>query len=108
MTTNFKNELNHNIDLKNQANCLGILIQGYRLCARTEGKSENTITIYTTALKTFSRFLTIHEYLQDVAQLGTLEIREFIVYLQNVRMFEHHPFTNTQEKKLSGHAVNCQ
>ena len=57
MTANLQQELNHIIELKGQAARLETLIQGYKLCARTEGKSENTIRITNTALNTFKSFL---------------------------------------------------
>jgi len=49
MTANFQQELDRIVERRSQATQLDTLIQGYRLCARTEGKSENTITIYSLA-----------------------------------------------------------
>jgi site-specific recombinase XerD len=83
------------------------MIQGYRLCARTEGKSENTIRIYTTALTTLKDFLEARRYPADVTEIGAHELREFILHLQQVKAFEHHPFTKPRDKGLSGHAINC-
>jgi site-specific recombinase XerD len=82
------------------------MIQGYKLCARTEGKSEHTITIATTALTTLNRFLESRKYSTDVIDIAARELREFILYLQHVRAFEHHPLTGPQTRGLSGHAVN--
>ncbi len=106
MTANLQQELNHIIELKGQATRLDTLIQGYKLCARTEGKSEKTITIATTALTTLNRFLKSRKYSTDVIDIGAHELREFILHLQQVRAFEHHPLTRPQAKGLSGHAVN--
>ncbi len=36
---------------------LETLVQGYRLCARTEGKSHNTIDIVTSSVNYLRRFL---------------------------------------------------
>ena len=107
MTANLQKQINQIVELKIQATKLENLIQGYRLCARTEGKSDKTIRITTTALKTLKDFLESREYSTDVIEIGTRELREFILHLQQVRAFEHHPFTKPQTKGLSGHAINC-
>ena len=107
MTANLQEEINQIVELKNRATRLDNLIQGYQLCARTEGKSNKTIRITTTALNTLKNFLESREYSTDVIEIGARELREFILHLQQVRAFEHHPFTKPQTKGLSGHAINC-
>ncbi len=107
MTANIQQEINHIVELKSRANRLDNLIQGYRLCARTEGKSDKTIRITVTALNTLKDFLESKEYSTDVIDIGARELREFILHLQEVRAFEHHPFTKPQSRGLSGYAVNC-
>jgi site-specific recombinase XerD len=107
MTANVQQEVNQIVELKSRATRLDNLPQGYRLCARTEGKSEKTIRIYTTALTTLRDFLKARRYPADVTEIGAHELREFILHLQQVKAFEHHPFTKPQDKGLSGHAVNC-
>ena len=57
MTVNLQQELNHIFETSGQATRLDTLIQGYKLCARTEGKSENTIRIANTVLTTLRDFL---------------------------------------------------
>ncbi len=106
MTANLQQELNRIVELKGQATRLDTMFQGYRLCARTEGKSENTIRILNTALTTLKGFLTSREYPTDVTEIGVNELREFILHLQQVKAFEHHPLTKPQRKGLSGHAIN--
>ena len=106
MTVYLQQELNHIVELKGRATRLDNLIQGYRLCARTEGKSDMTILATTTALKKLRHFLESRGYPIDVIEIGTQELREFILYLQQVRAFEYHPYTRPQTKGLSGHAVN--
>lgn len=54
MTAIIHEEINHIVEIKSRATHLDNLIQGYRLCARTEGKSEKTIRITTTALTTLA------------------------------------------------------
>jgi site-specific recombinase XerD len=107
MTANIQKEINQIVNIKNQPTRLDNLIQGYRLCARTEGKSENTIRIYTMALNALKDFLKAKQYPTDVTELSAHELREFILHLQRVKAFEHHPFTKLQDKGISGHAVNC-
>jgi len=86
---------------------LNNLLETYQIQARTEGKSQNTIRIYTTALSILQRFLERQGYSADVTGIGPEEIREFISYLQNTKAFMEHPFTGPQEKGLTGHTINC-
>ena len=86
---------------------LGTLFETYKTQANTEGKSEHTIRIYSTAVGIFERFLIRKGYSTDVTRISTQEIREFISYLQNTRAFMEHPFTGPQKKGLAGHTVNC-
>ena len=72
---------------------LNNLLETYQIQARTEGKSQNTIRIYTTALSILQRFLKRQGYSADVTGIGPEEIREFISYLQNTKAFMEHPFT---------------
>ncbi len=106
MTTNLQQEIDQLIEHTSRSTCLDTLIQGYRFCARTEGKSEKTILITTTALNKLQRFLEASKYPTNVIEIGARELREFIIHLQQVKAFEHHPYTKPQSKGLSGHAVN--
>jgi len=106
MTANLQQELDHIIKRTSQATQLDTLVQGYRLCARTEGKSDKTILITTTALNKLKQFLESSKYATDVIEIGARELREFILHLQRVRAFEHHRYTKPQSKGLSGHAIN--
>jgi integrase/recombinase XerD len=107
MATNLKEQLNRIIERKSRATQLDTLIQGYRLCARTEGKSPKTIGITATAVTTFRDFLETNRLPTDVTEIGVQEIRGFILHLQQVNAYTHHPFTGPQDKGLSGHAINC-
>ncbi len=62
---------------------LGNLIQGFKLCCQTEGKSPKTIEWYTTFLYRFLAFLEFSNYPTDVAQINKEVIRAFILYLQS-------------------------
>ena len=107
MVTKIEDQLNRIIERTNRATQLDNLIQGYRLYARTEGKSPKTIEITTTAVTTLRDFLEAKEFSTDAYEIGTLELREFILHLKQVKAFEHHRFVKPQEKGLSGHAINC-
>ena len=58
------------------------LIQGFKLCCQTEGKSPKTIDWYTTFLLRFLAFLEFENYPTDAAQIDKDVIRAFILYLQ--------------------------
>ena len=85
---------------------LGTLLQGYQLCATTEGKSPNTIAIVTNSITYLYDFLSRNSLSTDVTQIGTEELRAFILYLQQKRCFSNHPYSKAQERGLSGHTIN--
>jgi len=107
METNPEEQLGSIIQRKSRTTQLDNLIQGYRLYARSEGKSPKTITITTTAVNTLKNFLEARGFSTDVTEIGTEELREFTLHLQQVKAFERHRFTRPQDKGLSGHAINC-
>jgi len=86
---------------------LSTLLETYQIQAKTEGKSPNTIRIYTTTLTILERFLKRRGHSTGVTGIGPEEIREFISYLQNTKAFMEHPFTGPQQKGLTGHTINC-
>lgn len=107
MKANIQQELNHLVARADRATRLDTLIQGYHICNRTEGKSENTLRIYNTALAALKDFFETEGYSTDVTEIGIREMRDFVLHLQQVVAFKRHPFTGPQTKGLSGHAVNC-
>ncbi|HUU62884.1 MAG TPA: tyrosine-type recombinase/integrase [Dehalococcoidia bacterium] len=86
---------------------LDTLIEAYRLNARIEGKSPKTVAIYTTALTILNNFLKQDGLPTDVGEIGVLEIRRFILYLQQTKTYKEHPYTRPQQKGLTGHTINC-
>ena len=86
---------------------LARLIQGYRLYAKTEGKSDKTITIVANSVGYLEGFLRSEGLPTDVTRIGPREIRAFILYLQQKRRFSGHTFNKTQDRGLSGHTINC-
>lgn len=85
---------------------LSSLMSGYSLCAQTEGKSKNTVTIVTRSVTYFNDFLSVNGLSTDVTQIGTREIRTFIFHLQQKRCFSNHPYSKAQRRGLSGHTIN--
>jgi integrase/recombinase XerD len=83
------------------------LINGYQLCASSEGKSPNAIAIVSNSVSYFQNFLTSEGRSKDVTQISEHEIREFILYLQQKRCFSNHLLNHTQDRGLSGHTINC-
>jgi len=59
------------------------LIASYLMCCQTEGKSPKTIEWYGSNLKRLCNFLRCRSYSPRVAEIGVVEVREFIYYLQN-------------------------
>jgi len=83
------------------------LLQGYQLCAATEGKSPNAIDIVISSVRYFQDFLISRGISTDVTQISQHEIRAFILYLQQKKCFSNHRFNHAQDRGLSGHTVNC-
>ena len=86
---------------------LGRLIEGYKLCAKSEGKSQNTIDIVSNSVNYFHDFLSTHGLPTNVRYIDTQEIRAFTLHLQQKRCFSNHAFSRPQERGLSSHTINC-
>ena len=85
---------------------IGSLLHGYQLCAATEGKSPNSVAIVISSVTYLYNFLSSNGLSTDVTQIGTQEMRAFILYLQRKRCFTNHPYSKAQQRGLSGHTVN--
>jgi integrase/recombinase XerD len=85
---------------------LDTLVQGYQLCARTEGKSPGTIALNLTALRLLREFLLTAGIPPDIDCIGVSEIRHFILHLQQLKAFAGHPTVSPRSHGLSGHSVN--
>jgi site-specific recombinase XerD len=83
------------------------LIDGYHICASSEGKSPNSIEAVTCSVKYFQRYLANQPDSIKLTEVTRQEIRGFIAYLQKARCFSTHRFTPAQDKYLSGHTINC-
>lgn len=86
---------------------LAKLVQGYTLCARTEGKSGSTIEIVAYSVAYLDRFLRSQGLPTDPLGIGPNEIRAFVLHLQQKRCFSGHRLNKPQDRELSGHTVSC-
>ena len=92
---------------KNAATELGVLIEGYTLCARAEGKSPKTISTVTSSVSYLERYLSSEGWPTDARYIGPNEIRAFILYLKNKKRFSQHPYATPQQDSLSDYSINC-
>ena len=83
------------------------MLQGYQLCATSEGKSPNSIGIVVNSVTYLDRFLRSDGLPTNVAEVGPNEIRAFIIHLQQRRCFSDHRFNMPRDRGLSGHTINC-
>ncbi len=86
---------------------LGNLIEGYSLCARSEGISENTILLTGRAVGYLRNVLVRSQLSTKVELIGVSEIRSFILHLKEAQRFEFHPLIKSHDRKLTGHTINC-
>ena len=82
MATQLQQQLDDIVQRRGWATELGTLIEGYRLFARTEGRSPNTIALTTTAVGILRHFLEQDGLPTDVTRITAGELRRFILYLQ--------------------------
>jgi len=107
MERNVEKQLAQVVERHRNNNDIEQLISGYKICAKTEGKSPGTLTTYVTAFKRFVHFLKANKCCHDVTEISTKVIRDYILYLQQSKTFLQHPFTGPQNKTLEGHSINC-
>jgi len=86
---------------------LNNLTEGYSLCARSEGLSENTILLARRAVSCLNNFLMRSGLSTNVESIGVSEIRSFVIYLKGAKRFEFHPLIKSHDRKLTGHTINC-
>ena len=66
MAEKFEQELERIIRLKSRETELQNLLRGYRICARSEGKSPRTIQATATAIASLGDFLDTNHFSTDV------------------------------------------
>jgi len=95
------------LDKAEAATELSNLIEGYSLCARSEGMSENTILLTRRAVEYLKNFLIRSQLPTKVELINASEIRSFILHLKEAQRFEHHPLIKSHDRKLTAHTINC-
>lgn len=77
------------------------LLAGYRLCARSEGKSPASITIVTRSVQYLEHYLAETGADTRVGAITTHHLRAFILSLRERRAWADHPFTRPQDRGLT-------
>jgi len=77
-------------------------IAQYRTCARAEGQSPKTVKETVACVRRFSQFLGGDPTLGDI---GTGELRRFILALQKREAYAQHPYTRPQKRALSPETI---
>ena len=93
--------------MKNSVLELGNLIQGFKLCCQTEGKSLRTIVWYTELLMSFSNYMKEELQCHDLSAFNIDTVRSYIIHLRNKPKFQGHPFTPQQNNFLSPRTIHC-
>jgi site-specific recombinase XerD len=83
------------------------LIRLFAVSNTTEGKSARTVPWYTDMLSAFIRYLDTVHLPHILSNLNIDVVRAFILYLQQRRKFEGHPYTPQQDKLLSPKTIQC-
>ncbi len=68
---------------------------------KTDGKSTKTISWYNQAIGLFHRFLVKSEKSTRLGDISELEVREFILYLQERRRWQENPHVSDKVGKLA-------
>ena len=86
---------------------LDVLLDGYCICAKAEGKSTRTIEAVTSAIRYFCDFLERENISTDILKVGVSDLRAFIQYLQGKNKYDRHPYNYEKDQKLSPYTINC-
>lgn len=83
------------------------VVEGYKLCARAEGKSTNYICLVASSVEFLKQYLETKGLATDVTKIDVHGIRGFILHLQSATRFALHPFARPQTGRLlSGYTIN--
>ncbi|MFC1894279.1 tyrosine-type recombinase/integrase [Chloroflexota bacterium] len=80
------------------------LLDSYRFSLKAANRSPKTISWYLDILERFFRFLSESGLLKPISEIGTSEVREYILYLQQAERWPNNPHI-TQKGKLSPYSV---
>lgn len=107
LSDGIKHFLEQALDKGEASKELSSLIEGYSLCARSEGKSESTVELTKRTVGFLNDFLVRTGLPTSVELIGVNEIRGFILYLKQARRFEYHRLIRSRDRELAGHTINC-
>ena len=85
---------------------LDALLGGYRLCARSEGKSPASITIVTNSVRYLERYLVETGADTRPHTITPQQLRAFILSLRERRAWASHPFTPPQDHGLTEDTIH--
>jgi len=106
-----RDEINHfleqALDRAEASTELSNLIEGYSLCARSEGMSENTVRLTRRSVGYLRNFLVRTGLPTNVSLIGVGEVRSFILHLKEAKRFQYHPLIKSHDRRLTGHTINC-
>jgi site-specific recombinase XerD len=80
---------------------LAQLIDYYEVCNRAEGKSSKTISWYSANLKHFHSYLQSRHISDEIDDIDTKLLREYVLYLFKRNSYQGHPYTPTKNTPLS-------
>ncbi len=82
------------------------LLPGYRLAAKSENRSENTIDHVNLSVKIFHQFLTDSGLPTDIRLISVDQLRRYALYLRNKARFSNHRLIPQQPGHLSEYTIN--
>lgn len=77
------------------------LARHFEFYNRTEGKSDKTVCWYNQAISSFYRFLVRYKKPTNLGNLGEMQVREFILYLQERTRWQENPYVSDKVGKIA-------
>jgi site-specific recombinase XerD len=81
------------------------VLEEYRLALQAENRSPKTISWYLDILTRYFTFLKSRRLLKPIGQMGTAELRTYLLYLQGADRWSGHPSIGQGKGKLSAFSV---
>ncbi len=98
--------MSHSISPQEKALKLPDLIEYYEVCNRAEGKSQKTISWYSSNLRRFHSYLRSRHLPTSVEHVDTKLLREYVLHLRKQNRFTDHPTTPEQQTLLSDASIH--
>jgi site-specific recombinase XerD len=86
---------------KRTAYKLAELMDYYEVCNRAEGKSPKTISWYSANLRYFHSYLKSRHISDEIDDIDTKLLREYVLYFFKQNSYQDHPYTPTKNTPLS-------